>query len=130
MLHVSLHTETVVVDMKDSQTTSESWLVFLSVGLSDRALNMAEFCTLGLTILGHETAVVGASRSSNSSSTDALVSLEAAERLQSEIENPGALSDVSKAPLRILTGLMFQAFAMESGQRGQQDLMPCCEIPS
>lgn len=58
--------------------------------------------------MGHETAVVGASRSSSNSSTDALHSLEAADRLQREMEKPGALRDVSKAPLSILIGLIFQ----------------------
>lgn len=56
---------------------------------------------------GHPTAVVGASKSSSSSSTEASDSLEAADRLHSEMENPGALREVSKVPVTVLTGLIF-----------------------
>lgn len=44
-------------------------------------------------------------------------SLDAAERLQSETEKPGALRDVSKAPVSILVGLIIQVEATECGQK-------------
>lgn len=56
---------------------------------------------------GHPTAVVGASKSSSNSSTEVSDSLEAADRLHSEMENPGALREVSKVPVTVLTGLIF-----------------------
>lgn len=64
------------------------------------------FC--GAVRFGHETAVVGASSSSVNSETGVPNSRPAADRLQSEIENPGALRDVSKAPVKIRIGLMLQ----------------------
>lgn len=59
-------------------------------------------------MFGHATAVVGASRSSSNSATVVPESLDAAEILHNEIEKPGALSDVSKSPVKIRTGLIFQ----------------------
>lgn len=55
--------------------------------------------------------MVGASKRSSNSATDVPVSVDAAERLQREIEKPGAFKDVSKAPVRILEGWMFQVDA-------------------
>ena len=78
---------------------------------------------LGGVRFGHPTAVVGASNSSSSSSTEVSDSLEAAERLQSEMENPGALREVSKAPVSILTGLMSHLEADE-----HYSVNPCLEI--
>lgn len=63
-------------------------------------------------MFGHETAVVGASRSSSSSATEVPESLDAAEILHNEIEKPGALSEVSKSPVKIRTGLIFQVAPM------------------
>lgn len=87
-------------------------LAFVSIGLSDRTIPFGMLCTGGVDTFGHETAVVGASRSFSSSSTDALHFFAAADRLHRDIEKPGALSDVSKGALRILTGLMFQSCAI------------------
>jgi len=93
------------------QIMSVPSLAFISMGLSERAVSVGIFCVGGVVIFGHETAVVGASRSSRNSSTDVLLCLEAADRLQRDIEKPGALSDVSNGPLRILIGLMLHACA-------------------
>ncbi len=56
--------------------------------------------------LGQDTAVVGRSRRSSSSATAVWHFLAACERLAREMEKPGAFSDVSNAPERILIGEM------------------------
>lgn len=57
-------------------------------------------------VLGHQGAAVRASRSSRSSVTPTEASWAADERLHNDIENPGALSEVSRAPVRMRDGLM------------------------
>jgi len=58
--------------------------------------------------LGHEGAFVSAPSSSRSSSTDDLLSLAAAVRLQRVMENPGPFREVSNVPEYIFVGFIFQ----------------------
>lgn len=103
---------------QDSQTTSAPLLDFATPFVTTDAFGaeVVCFCFPGAVKFGHETAVVGESNSSKSSFTGAFVSLEAADRLQSEIEKPGALSDVSKAPVSIRTGSIFQIVSITPDQ--------------
>lgn len=94
-----MYIPTMSAPIRDLASASEDWDNF-GMGLFWGAFRF-----------GHETALVGPSNSSVNSATGVPNSRPAADRLQSEIEKPGALSEVSKAPVKIRMGLMLQVEA-------------------